>query len=243
MLTTVSLVTSITIQSYYNITDNNPYAVYYTAVTYLFYKWRSVPLNPLHLLCPQTSSSGHHPFIFYELCFCFLDSICMWDHMVSSFSDLFHFSLIPSRSICVVTYGNISFFFNGWVIFHCVEYICIYILTYVSICMCCVCLVTQICLTLCNLIAVASQDPLSMGILQARILEWVAMHSSRGSSQPRDRTQVFRTAGGTGMGMATHSNILAWRISMDRGAWWATVSPLSFHLLMDTQVASISWWL
>ena len=24
-------------------------------------------------------------------------------------------------------------------------------------------------------------------------------------------------------GMATHSSILAWRISMDRGAWWATV--------------------
>ena len=28
------------------------------------------------------------------------------------------------------------------------------------------------------------------GILQARILEWVAMPSSRGSSQPRDRTHV-----------------------------------------------------
>ena len=28
------------------------------------------------------------------------------------------------------------------------------------------------------------------GILQARILEWVAMPSSRGSSQPRDRTRV-----------------------------------------------------
>ena len=27
------------------------------------------------------------------------------------------------------------------------------------------------------------------GILQARILKWVAMLSSRGSSQPRDRTQ------------------------------------------------------
>ena len=26
-----------------------------------------------------------------------------------------------------------------------------------------------------------------------------------------------------GMGMATHSSILAWRIHMDRGAWWATV--------------------
>ena len=33
------------------------------------------------------------------------------------------------------------------------------------------------------------QAPLSLGILQARILEWVAMLSSRGSSQPRDRIQ------------------------------------------------------
>ena len=37
---------------------------------------------------------------------------------------------------------------------------------------------------------VAFQASLSMGILQARILEWVAMPSSGGSSQPRDRTQV-----------------------------------------------------
>ena len=33
------------------------------------------------------------------------------------------------------------------------------------------------------------------GILQARILEWVAISFSRGSSQPRDQTQVSRTAG------------------------------------------------
>ena len=33
------------------------------------------------------------------------------------------------------------------------------------------------------------------GILQARILEWVAFPFSRGSSQPRDRTQVSRIAG------------------------------------------------
>ena len=41
-------------------------------------------------------------------------------------------------------------------------------------------------------------------------------------------------------GIATHSNILAWRIPMDRGAWWATVhgaaesdktEPLSIHML------------
>ena len=44
--------------------------------------------------------------------------------------------------------------------------------------------------TLCHPIAIAHQAPLSMGILQARILEWVAMPSSRRSSQPRDQTQV-----------------------------------------------------
>ena len=43
---------------------------------------------------------------------------------------------------------------------------------------------------------ITHQAPLSMGILQARILEWVAMPSSRGSSQARDQTQVSRIAGG-----------------------------------------------
>ena len=39
------------------------------------------------------------------------------------------------------------------------------------------------------------QSAQSMGILQARILVWVAMPSSKGSSQPRDQTQVSRIAG------------------------------------------------
>ena len=43
---------------------------------------------------------------------------------------------------------------------------------------------------------VAHQALLSMRILQARILEWVAMPSSRGSSQPRGGLQVSCTAGG-----------------------------------------------
>ena len=37
---------------------------------------------------------------------------------------------------------------------------------------------------------VVLQAPLSMGILQARILEWVAVFSSRGSSQSGDQTCV-----------------------------------------------------
>ena len=47
------------------------------------------------------------------------------------------------------------------------------------------------CLILCN-----SMDCTVNGILQARILEWVAFHFSRGSSQPRDWTQVSHMAGG-----------------------------------------------
>ena len=36
---------------------------------------------------------------------------------------------------------------------------------------------------------VAHQAPLSLGILQARILEWIAMPSSRGSSHPESEPQ------------------------------------------------------
>ena len=43
---------------------------------------------------------------------------------------------------------------------------------------------------------VARQAPLSMGILQARIVEWVAMPAFKWSSQPRDATQVSFIAGG-----------------------------------------------
>ena len=41
-----------------------------------------------------------------------------------------------------------------------------------------------------------SLDCIVHGILQARILEWVAFPFSRGSSQPRHRTQVSHIAGG-----------------------------------------------
>ena len=46
----------------------------------------------------------------------------------------------------------------------------------------CLCLkVTQLCLTLCD-----PMDYIVHGILQARILKWVAFPFSRGSSQPRN---------------------------------------------------------
>ena len=42
---------------------------------------------------------------------------------------------------------------------------------------------------------VAHQASLSMGVLQARILEWVAMPFSRGPSQTKDQTLVPCIAG------------------------------------------------
>ena len=56
---------------------------------------------------------------------------------------------------------------------------------------CSVVLVGQSCLTLVIPWTVAQPPGSSVhGILQARILEWVAMPFSRGSSPPRDQTQV-----------------------------------------------------
>ena len=50
--------------------------------------------------------------------------------------------------------------------------------------------VTQSCPTLCNPMGYSLPGSSIHGILQARILEWVAIPFSRGSSQPRDWTKV-----------------------------------------------------
>ena len=54
----------------------------------------------------------------------------------------------------------------------------------------------QSCLTLCNPMDHSLPGPSLLGILQARIQEWVVMPSFRGSSHPKDRTQVYCIAGG-----------------------------------------------
>ena len=50
--------------------------------------------------------------------------------------------------------------------------------------------VAQLCLTLCDPMDCSSPGSSVHGIFQARILEWIAMPSSRGSSQLRDWTPV-----------------------------------------------------
>ena len=56
-------------------------------------------------------------------------------------------------------------------------------------------LITQSCLIICDPMDCSPRGSSVHGIPQARILQWVAIPFSRGSSQPRDQTQVSRIAG------------------------------------------------
>ena len=62
-----------------------------------------------------------------------------------------------------------------------------------------------VCPTLCD-----PMDCTVHGILQARILEWVAFPFSRASSQPRDRTQVFHVEGRLFISWATREAQESW---------------------------------
>ena len=54
----------------------------------------------------------------------------------------------------------------------------------------------QLCLTLCDPMDCSPPGSSVHGLLQARILEWVAIPFSRGSSRPRDRTWASHIADG-----------------------------------------------
>ena len=56
-------------------------------------------------------------------------------------------------------------------------------------------LVAQSCQSLCDSMDCSPTGSSVHGILQARILEWVAIPFSRGSSRPKDQTQVSCTEG------------------------------------------------
>ena len=82
------------------------------------------------------------------------------------------------------------------------------------------CLVAQSCPTLCDPMHCSRQAPLSMGILQARILEWVAVPSSRQSSQSRDWIQAAYIAGRFFTVWARHRELKFGVLWQSRGMEW-----------------------
>ena len=71
--------------------------------------------------------------------------------------------------------------------------------------------VTQSCPTLC--------DPIDC-ILQARILQWLAFPSSRGSSQPRDQTQASHIESGFFTSWATREAVNISPRNLDSSLWF-----------------------
>ena len=61
--------------------------------------------------------------------------------------------------------------------------VCVRVRVYVCVC-------AQLCWTLCNPVDCSLSGSSVCGILQARILEWLAIPSSKGSSQPKDLTLI-----------------------------------------------------
>ena len=85
------------------------------------------------------------------------------------------------------------------------------------------------CPILCN----PMDDYTVLGILQARILEWVAFPFSRGSSRPRDRTQV--------------SHIAGWFFSiMKPPLFWFSISEeyiiITFFFFLTKVTLSLEWF-
>ena len=63
-----------------------------------------------------------------------------------------------------------------------------------------------------------------------RFLLLTSLMTQRVKSLPTMQETWVRSLGWKDLleeGMATHSSILAWRIPMDRGAWWATIHGIA----------------
>ena len=86
---------------------------------------------------------------------------------------------------------------------------------------------------------IAHQVSLAMEILQARILEWVAMPSSRGSSQPRDWTQVSFITGGFFIVWATRESQEYWSVPSPGDLPDPWIKPVSTALQADSLPAGL----
>ena len=88
--------------------------------------------------------------------------------------------------------------------------------------------VPQSCPTLCDPMNCSLPGSSILGILQARILEWVAISFSRGTFQPRDRTQVSHIVGRyfnlwatrvITCAMGTYKGWEEWALGHQRNSW------------------------
>ena len=88
--------------------------------------------------------------------------------------------------------------------------------------------VSQPCPTLCDPVDCCPPSSSVHGILQARILEWVAISFSKGSSRPRDQTQVSNIAGRR-FNLCTTKKALKYKNTVSGGQWFTPSLPHTHH--------------
>ena len=104
---------------------------------------------------------------------------------------------------------------------------------YIVLCVCV--LVTQSCETLCDPINCSPPGSSVHGILQARILEWVAISFSKGSFRPRDRTQ-----GSSSLQASSASLVFP---ALAGGLFTTAALTVSFIVLHDFYILFLPMWL
>ena len=104
-------------------------------------------------------------------------------------------NLTPDRTTNFISYLRCELLIGKWL--SCVKYMILFFvelfwleLFYVINDNINVCMGAKLCLTLCNPVDYSQPGFSVLGILQARILEWVAVPSSRGSSPPWNQTRI-----------------------------------------------------
>ena len=105
--------------------------------------------------------------------------------------------------ICILLLGKncinlnyVELVHRAFQVYYILLLLCIFILLLFESLILSVCvLVTELCLTLCDPMDYRFPGSSVHETLQARILEWVAIHFSRGYSQPRGKTWVSCIAG------------------------------------------------
>ena len=101
--------------------------------------------------------------------------------------------------------------------------------------------VAQLCLTLCDPIDCSPAGSSVHGILQARILEWVAISFSRGSSKLGDQTQVSCIAGWF---FTNPPQFNAWILTQaDSGSHWSPLWVWFGAIILALSTALYSWML
>ena len=108
-----------------------------------------------------------------------------------------------------------------------------------DLCMC-VCSVAKSCPTLCDPMDCSPPGSSVHGIFQARILEWVAMPSSRGFSPPRDQTSISCIAGGFFTTESPGSEVKAWGLPKAKKGLWA---EKKLELASGTRGSKLQVWL